>query len=309
MEEIQEQTGNQKPSFLASLSIIGICTTFGANAIAIKISFSEMGVFTTAGFRFFIASIAITIWAFATGRFIGVTSSQLKKLFLLAAIFTCQLGLFYLGLSRTYASRGVLIANVQPFFVLILAHFFIPGDQITLKKTIGIILGFTGVAVMLLEKEGISSDLRSGDFLMLAAVFLWAINAVYTKTIIAGFKPYQLVLYPGILSVPFFLLAGYLWDPRMVGVIDWKVAGSLLYQSLITASFGFVVWIHMLQKYGAVTLHSYLFILPVSGVFLGGLVLGEPVTSVNIILALIFIVAGIVIVNSDFSFVRRRLGW
>ena len=111
------------------------------------------------------------------------------------------------------------------------------------------------------------------------------------------------------LAVPFFLLAGYLWDPKMIEVIDLKVTGSLLYQSLVTASFGFVAWTHMLQKYGAVTLHSYLFILPVSGVILGGVLLGEPVTSVNIILALLFIVAGIIVVHSNFSFVRRRLGW
>jgi hypothetical protein len=37
--------------------------------------------------------------------------------------------------------------------------------------------------------------------------------------------------------------------------------------------------------------------------------LDEPVGTVNIILASLFIVAGIVIVHSDFSFVRRRLGW
>jgi len=309
MDKIQQKMDNQEPSFLASLCIIGICASFGANAVAIKISLTGLGVFTTAGIRFFIAALAITLWALATGRQISITKPQFKKLLILSAIFTCQLGLFYLGLSRTYASRGALIANLQPFFVLILAHFFIPGDQITPKKTVGILLGFTGVACMLLEKKGISSELRSGDFLMLSAVFLWAINAIYTKKIISGFRPFQLVLYPGIISVPFFFLAGYLWDTQMVGDIDLKVMGALLYQSLVTASFGFVVWMSMLRRYGAVTLHSYIFILPVSGVLLGGLILGEPVGTVNIILALFFVVAGILVVHSDFSFVRTRLGW
>lgn len=309
MEKTPQQTTNQSPSLLSSLGIIAICTSFGANAVAIKVSLAGLGVFTTAGFRFFLAACTIALWALATGRKLSVNWSQFKKLLVLSAIFTCQLGLFYSGLSRTYASRGTLIANLQPFFVLILAHFFIPEDRITIKKTIGIILGFTGVSIMLLEKKGISAELQSGDLLMLCAIFLWAINAIYTKTIIAGFKPFQLVLYPGIISVPFFLLAGYFCDGEMVGIINLEVGCALLYQSLVTASFGFVAWTHMLQKYGAVVLHSYLFILPVSGVLLGGLILDEPVTSIHIILALIFIVTGIIVINSDFSFVRRRLGW
>ena len=309
METPLQQNNNQSPSLLSSLGIIAICTSFGANAVAIKISLSGLGVFTTAGFRFFLAALAIALWAVATGRKLSVNWPQFKKLLVLSLIFTCQLGLFYSGLSRTYASRGTLIANLQPFFVLILAHFFIPGDRMTVKKTVGIILGFTGVSIMLMEKQGISANLQSGDLLMLCAIILWAINAVYTKTIISEFRMFQIVLYPEIISVPFFLLAGYFWDAEMVGMIDLKVGSALLYQAMVTASFGFVVWTHMLQKYGAVVLHSYLFILPVSGVLLGGLILDEPVTSIHIILALTFIVTGILVINSDFSFVRRRLGW
>ncbi|RJP81895.1 MAG: DMT family transporter [Desulfobacteraceae bacterium] len=309
MEEIQQESGNQEPSFLASLAIIGICTSFGANTVFVKIGLSGLGVFTNAGLRFLIASLTISLWAYLTNRSIVIKKTQLRELLILSAIFICQLGLFNLGLSLTYASRGALIINLQPFFVLILAHFFIPGDPFTCKKLIGILLGFAGVTIMFLEKNNVSSDLRSGDFLMLASVFLWAVNAIYTKKIISGFVPFQLVLYPGIISVPVFFLAGFLWDRQMIGTVDMTIVGALLYQSLITASFGFVAWIHMLRKYGAVTLHSYIFILPVSGVLLGGLILDEPVGTANIILALVLIVTGIIVVHSDFSFVRRRLGW
>jgi len=52
----------------------------------------------------------------------------------------------------------------------------------------------------------------------------------------------------------------------------------------------------MLKKYGAVSLHSFIFIMPIAGVLLGGLVLGEPITP-KILLALLLIVSGIFIVN------------
>ena len=78
---------------------------------------------------------------------------------------------------------------------------------------------------------------------------------------------------------------------RFVGI-----CGALLYQSLVTASFGFVAWNTMLKKYGAVSINSFVFIMPIAGVALGGLVLGEPISS-KILLALAFIVFGIMVVQ------------
>jgi len=45
-----------------------------------------------------------------------------------------------------------------------------------------------------------------------------------------------------------------------------------------------------------VALHSFIFIMPIAGVALGGLVLGEPITS-RLVVALALIVSGILIVH------------
>ena len=211
-------------------------------------------------------------------------------------VFMIQLSLFYLGLSKTHASRGTLLVNLQPFFVLLLAHFFIAGDRITPRKFLGMILGFVCVAFVFLEKKGISTDFQVGDLIILFAAFLWAGNAVYTKRIIGAFNPFHIVLYPMLFSVPFFFLEGFLWDGTMIAHVDGKILGALLYQGLVTASFGFVAWMTLLQKYGAVALHSFIFVMPVSGVLLGGLMLGEPITY-KILLALFLIVSGILVVH------------
>jgi drug/metabolite transporter (DMT)-like permease len=132
--------------------------------------------------------------------------------------------------------------------------------------------------------------------MILIAAFLWACNTVYTKRIINDFDPFQIVLYSMIFSVPFFFIAGLIWDSKMIAHVNPKVLVSLLYQSILTGSFGFVAWNNMLQKYGAVSLHSFIFIMPIAGVFLGGMVLGEPIT-LNIVLALLLIISGMLVVN------------
>lgn len=287
---------NQELPFLTAIFTVLLCALFGANAVAIKISLSGLGVFTTAGLRFSMASVAVFIWARITGRSFHIKKGQIHQLLIISMMFTVQLSLFYLGISKSNASRATLMVNLQPFFTLFLAHFFISGDRITKRKTLGIMLGFAGVVFVFMEKKGVTSDFQVGDLIILFAAFLWACSAVYTKRIIHAFKPFHMVLYPMIFSVPFFFLEGFIWDGTMIAHVDTKVFCALLYQGLIAASFCFVAWITLLQKYGAVALHSFLFIMPISGVLLGGLVLGEPIT-VNIIVALLLIVSGILLVN------------
>jgi drug/metabolite transporter (DMT)-like permease len=287
---------NKDLSFWAASFTVFICMLFGANAVAIKISLEGIGVFTTAGIRFGVASITIFLWAKITGRSFKIKKEQILQLFVISIVFTIQLSLFYLGLSKSNASRGTLLANFQPFFTLFLAHFFIPGDQITRRKIMGILMGFAGVAFVFLEKKGVTSDFNTGDTMILAAAFLWACNAVYTKRIISAFQPFQITLFPMVISVPLFFLGGMLWDHPMITLINGKIVGAMVYQSLVTASFGFVVWNSLLQKYGAVALHSFIFIMPITGVLLGGLILGEPITA-NILIAMLLIVAGILIIH------------
>jgi drug/metabolite transporter (DMT)-like permease len=221
---------------------------------------------------------------------------QLHQVLILATGFAIQLSMFYFGLSKSNASRGTLVVNLVPFWVLFLAHFFIPGDRITLRKFFGILLGFSGVAFMFAEKKGVTADFRMGELIILLGTIIWSCNIIYIKRIISAFSPFQITLYSMVFSAPLFLLEALLWDKPMISKLDYKIIGAILYQSLVTAAVGFVIWNTLLQKYGAVALHSFIFIMPIAGVALGGLVLGEPITS-KLLIALALIVAGILVVH------------
>ncbi|MEJ2727330.1 MAG: DMT family transporter [Deltaproteobacteria bacterium] len=202
---VNQNINNQDFSFLAGILSAFLCILFGSNAVAIKLAFSGMGVFTTAAIRFSIASFAIYIWARATGRSLAFKKDQFFPLLILAALFAFQLSLFYLGLSKTNASRGTLIANLLPFWVLFLAHFFIPGDRISRWKFFGILLGFSGVVFMFAEKKGVTADFRAGDLIILSATFFWACSVIYLKRIIGAFSAVNITLYSMVFAVPLFL--------------------------------------------------------------------------------------------------------
>ncbi len=279
-----------------ALGLVLLCIIFGANAVAIKISFVGIGTFTAAGMRFALAAMSIALWARIRGRSFRVSKAEMKPLLIICAGFTLQISIFYLGLSQTLASRGSLVVNAVPFLVLIFAHFFLPGDTITVRKFLGMILGFSGVALILADGGALGGGLRTGDLIVLAAATVWAGNAVYIKTVIHRFDPFQLVLYPMLCAAPVYFLEGWFWDDFMIRHINGAVIAAMLYQSLLCAAFGFVAWNTCLQRFGASALHSFIFIVPITGVIAGGLVLAEPITSM-LIIAAVLVAAGVGLVN------------
>lgn len=275
---------------------IFLCVLFGANAVAIKISLTGLGVFTTAGIRFGIAALVIFLWARLTGRPVRLTSHQLRLMLILGLIFYVQLSLFYLGLARTTASHGTLIANILPFVVLVLAHFFIQEERISAHKVIGLILGFCGVLLLFGDAGQMDRKILLGDLFVLAAVIIWGGNAIYTKRIIGSFHPSQITLYPLTVAAPLFLLTALFVDKEMVSYVDGSILASMAYQTFVTASFGLIGWMMMIKRYGATTLHSFIFIMPISGVFCGVMMLGEPLTR-NLIGSIILVTVGLIVVN------------
>ena len=136
-----------------------------------------------------------------------------------------------------------------------------------------------------------------GDLLVLGAVAVWGCNAIFTKRIIHAYDPFQVALFPMLIMSPLAFAAALGSGEKMFGELTPEVLGALAYQSLLTASFGFVMWNTLQRRYGVVALHSFVFLVPISGVSLGGLILGEPVGTIHVMAALILIVLGIVLVG------------
>lgn len=288
--------GVQPFGFWGSVRMALLCVLFGANPVAIKITFTGFGVLFSAGIRFLIAGAAIAAWAWMTGRSFRPRQGQWRHLAVFSVLFTIQLALFNIGLDRTFASRGALLTNVLPFLVLVLAHFFLRGDPMTPSKVVGLLLGFLGVVFVISDQTGLSGRVRSGDLIVLLATTIWALNTVYIKRVISGHQAFHIALYPMLFSVPFILGASWMSGEQFVNSPSVNALLALGYQSLVTGAFGFLVWNSLLKRHGAVGMHSFIFMMPIAAVIIAALLLGDPIGP-SIIVALVLIVAGIVVVH------------
>ena len=280
-----------------ALSAAFLSFIFGANAVAVKISLLGMGPFANAGFRFSMAALVLLIWATVQQKELRVKRADWYHLVILGFGFFIQLSLFYLGLRQTTASHGTIIVNILPFIVLILAHFLIPGERIQVRKVVGMVLGFSGIVLLFFDKVSLSQQMIRGDLIILAAIMIWGINVIYIKRIFSRFRPIQITLYPMMVSAPLFWMSGWITGEKMIDELSSEVMIALCYQIFVTGSFGMVAWNSLVKQYGATTLHAFVFIMPISGVLLGIMLLNEPVTA-NLIGSVVLVVSGLLLVNS-----------
>lgn len=280
----------------AAVSAILLCMLFGANPVAAKISLTGIGVFTTGALRFTVAAFVLTCWAVFTHRKLLISAKQLRQMTLLGIFFFLQVAIFYYGQNKTTASHAVLISNIMPFVVMVLAHYLLPNDRINPRKVGGLILGFSGIVLLFRDSLNLTHEALTGDLLLAAAVLVWSWNAIYVKRIIANFTALQITLYPMLISIPLFYLAGALFDSKMVYDLSPNVWIAMFYQSIVTASFGFVMWNNLMQKYGATTLHAFVFLMPITGVLLGVVLLGESLTP-NLVGSILMVAMGLIVIN------------
>jgi len=281
----------------ASLMAVFLCTLFGANAVAIKISLTGVGTFSAVGIRFTFAAITLFLWSKWKATPLQLSRHQFIQIALISLVFFTQMSLFYHGQRITTASHGTLIANILPFVVMVFAHFFLINDRISLKKICGLLLGFSGVFFLIADTAFSPASNLRGDLSIFAAVVLWGCNVTYIKMIIANFHPLQITFYPMIFTIPLFWGSALLWDEKIIFSLSPEIVLALCYQSFVTASFGFLMWNTLIQKYGATLLHSFVFIMPISGVFFGFMLLNEPL-SVSLFISITFVCLGLIVINS-----------
>ena len=157
-----------------ALIAIIVASMLGATAGTAKILFQSFDPFTTAFFRFLVASVVIFPFFLRERR---QQNHSLLPLIPLALLSTGNISFFYLGLRTTTANAAAIIYTTVPLIVALVAPKFI-SEQVTGRKLVGIILGLIGavfIATLPLVERGqhISGDL-GGNLLVLVAVLCWS---------------------------------------------------------------------------------------------------------------------------------------
>ena len=294
---------NQKPAAVWALALL-CCALWGSAFPCIKLGYAWLDIKGTgsqilfAGYRFFLSGIFTFVIGCAVERkFLTMKRSSVWHIFRQGLLqTTVQYVCFYIGLAYATGAKSSIINASQGFVAIIASHFMLKSEKMTWKKTIGCILGLAGVVTVNLSPGAWGSGFSmKGEGMILICTIVYGISMVLLKMISDEESPMTITAYQTLMGGALLILIGIVMEGH-VGGFTAKSAALLIYMALLSTA-AFSIWT-ILMKYNPVgKVAVYTFTIPIFGVALSGLLLGEQVLEVKNLIALALVSAGIIIVN------------
>jgi len=285
---------------LAITLLVLCCAFWGFQQILIKFAVAEIPPLWQAALRFWGATVLLWLWCRARGVPLFDRDGTLAAGLLAGLLFAGEFASIYLGLKLTSASRLTVFLYTSPFVVALLLPRVVPGERLRRVQWIGLVIAFVAVAVAFGEGFAQGSPVAGkwrGDAFGLAAGILWGLTTLTIRgSVLAEASAektlfYQIAVTAGV--APFISLAlGETWGLGY-SALAW---GSLGLQTVVGAFASYLAWMWMLRHYPATQMSTFTFLTPVLALVFGVVLLGEPLT-LQLLLALAGVVAGIVLVN------------
>lgn len=249
-----------------------------------------------AGYRFFLAALMIlTILFFFKDRprFQKDTFFPLVKIGLFQTFL--QYTLFYIGLAYSTGIQGSIIAGTTSFFQILFARWMFQDEPITWRKILGLVAGFGGVILVNFRQESMEFTFGMGAFLLLIAMVSAAFGNLLARQGSARMDVFYLTGWQMLFGSLGLILTGITmagWHPFS---FDPESGAILLYLAFLSAA-GFVLWNNVMKYNPVGKVSMFLFAIPVFGVMLSSLLLGETLHRF-VLMGLVLVALGIWIVN------------
>jgi drug/metabolite transporter (DMT)-like permease len=261
--------------------------------VAIKLGLLDAPPLRLAWMRFLIGGVVIALWGWSSGRMagFGIARDEWRPLLVLGLIFTAQIGLMNVGTSLTSAAHGSVVLNLYAVHTVVLAHFLIPGDRLTLRRLAGALVAYGGIVLLFAGDRASAGASLAGDALVFASALLLAERQVYLARAVQRFDPVKLLLAQATMGTACFIVLSGLLEPAATAWTP-RLAASLAYQGVLIAGFCFVINLWLLKRYRPSVLAALFLTQPIFGVLIAALVAGDPLTA-QLLVACLAVAVGI----------------
>lgn len=288
---------------------------WGPSFLLIKLAIEDFGPFTLVALRVGIAGLILLL--FFVIKFRKAIFSQNfqsprnplsafcnKKLFFHSFIlgffshglpFTCiSYSLFYIP-----TSLSALINGLVPIITILLANVFLRDEKLNLNRIIGVLLGFSGFLIIFLP--ALLSDHIAFEpvavLLGLLASCSYSTGMIYARKYVKNAPPFvvpTLQLFTALIYlVP---IAWFLEWPENVILDSYKSWSCILGVAVLGTAIANILYYHIVNNYGAISLSMTTYLLPIIGTTLGVIFLEETIT-LRFWLASVLILGGVLVVN------------
>ena len=267
--------------WLVGLALGIVYVVWGSTYLAIRIMVEDLPPMASASWRYLVAGLLLgAILALRGG--VGRLRATPRELVGCAA-----LGLLLPALGNGLVSVGehqgapsgiaALLVAAVPLWVIV--YRLLSGDRPSRRTILGVLLGFAGL-VLLVTASGIDGEVKIGACLIvMCATVFWSFGSWATPRLTLPADPFVLTVYEMIFGSVWLVIFAALRGEHVLPVsapLDAWLAWLYLVTFGSVVAFTAYVWVLSVAPISLVATYAY--VNPVVAVFLGWLVLSEPLT-------------------------------
>jgi drug/metabolite transporter (DMT)-like permease len=218
-----------------------------------------------------------------------------------------QLGMTW-GISKSMASNGAILNLLIPVISAVLASFMLR-ERITLLRIAALTIGLIGVVLMSVSdwKQASFGEMRFlvGNLLILCGCLGSSFYNVYCKGLMRRFAEVEILIFS-------YVTASLASLPLLIWVepfsfqsfrrFDWQSWAAFVFLALFMYGASMLLFFRALQHLDVTTASASLYLVPVFGVLLAAVLLGERLSSLAIVGSAIVLAATVLIMKYDMSY-------
>ena len=190
---------------------------------------------------------------------------------------------------------SILDATV-PLFTIVVAHFLLHDDKMTVQKVVGLLIGFAGVVVLMSKDIGSSAGSILGQGAVILASAFYAGSSIYARKFTEDTPGIFRSMGPLVSATAVMWLASFFFEAPIKVPNTSIIWIALLWLGILGSGAAFVMLFYLIHEIGPTrtTMVTYLF--PLGGVTLGVIFLHETLTW-EIVVGAVLILASLVVAN------------
>ena len=272
---------------------------WGSSFFNIKIATYSYEPYTLALIRVFLATVPMLAVSFFYKIKIQAFSRNWKVYALVGICnLTIPFSLIAIGTNKIDSYLAAMLMSTTPITGSILAHFFIKEEKITFLKSLGIILGFSGILLLFFDKLIINENNYLFVLVIILGSFFYSVSGIVILKKLKRSGNVNVTTSTLIWSVITLLPLSIILEEPFKSTPTLESTLSLIYLGVVATGFAWWLRFKILAKNGIVFQTQVTYLIPIFGVIFGALILEEQITW-KVLASLIIIMSGIYIVKKN----------
>ncbi len=287
-----------KRSPLVTLVALFYILLWSSAFIATKVGVTHSPPLTLLSIRFLTAALIMALLAWILKLPLPKGRAAWGRLALFGLLNSgLYLGFNYEALRYLSAGMGSIIAAINPLLLTLIAPIVLR-ERLTRWRVLGLILGFGGVLFVMSARLSGTSHLDTVGGMVTA--FLGIICLVGATVLYKRYPPQEHGFVVNAVQLGAaglaLLLPAFLFEHPTQVHIDMPLIESFLYLVLVISIGASLLWFWLLKQGEASVVSAYYFLIPIFGLALAALLLGEPF-GLRDAFGLVAVAVGIALIN------------